>query len=71
MIKKYECCGNCRYWKTVFDYKLGICHRNPPTEEGYPSTGPDGSCGEFRDLVWIYRKPGTHEDRLKENPRPL
>ena len=27
-MKKNECCGHCRYWKTVFDYARGICSRN-------------------------------------------
>jgi hypothetical protein len=57
-MKKYECCGNCRHWKTVFDYKRGVCHKNPPDPDGYPSTTADESCGEFCDIIQISRKKG-------------
>jgi hypothetical protein len=38
-------CGACRY----FD-KVGTCHYNPPTGEGFPSVEADNWCGKFRRL---------------------
>jgi hypothetical protein len=67
-MENNQCCGNCRYWKTVFDYKQGICHRKPPNPDGYPSTTAGESCGEFRCIVWIPTKKGIGEDltRIKD-----
>lgn len=67
-MKKYECCGNCRHWKTVFDYKRGVCHKNPPDPDGYPSTTADESCGEFCDIIQISRKKGMVRVRWQRSP---
>jgi hypothetical protein len=48
---KYECCGNCRYWKTVFDYEWGICHIFSPNRDRRPSTRADESCAEFCYMI--------------------
>lgn len=58
IMRQHECCGNCRYWKHVFDCEWGMCFKNAPSEDGYPCTKDDGSCDEFCDIVNIYMKKG-------------
>lgn len=53
-MTKFENCGNCRYWNTVFNCDWGMCKRNPPREqEGYPCARRENSCGEFCDKARI------------------
>ena len=46
-----DACGDCRFWQPVRDEdgtRLGLCRRLPPAYEGWPMTGPEDWCGEFR-----------------------
>lgn len=46
------CCKGCRFWKPAPDIvdgkDLGICRRFPPAYEGWPMTGPDDWCAEWK-----------------------
>ncbi len=69
-MNRLERCENCRYWKPAFDCDWGICHRNPPAEEGYPGTCADDSCADFIAMIGISCQAGVHEDPVTEVPSP-
>lgn len=52
-MRKFECCGNCKYWKTVLDCDWGICHKNASRDDSYQCTDFDGLCVEFCHTVRI------------------
>lgn len=47
IMTKTECCGNCRYWKTVSHWDQGTCHKNGSLDTGYLRTSFDALCDEF------------------------